>query len=183
MRSYPDRPIVGTGAVIYVTAADAARIGVQPPPSGAGVVLVKRAHEPLAGEWSLPGGALEVGESLAAGVAREALEETGLVVDVGPVIEVFDRIMLDDVRRVQYHFVLVDYLCRVTSGHLQPGSDAADLAIADAADLDRFALTDKALAVIARGIELADSGILPAEAGSHRTKRVASASTGKDEFR
>jgi 8-oxo-dGTP diphosphatase len=155
-RSYPERPIVGTGAVIYVTAADAARIGVERPRSGGGVVLVKRAREPLAGQWSLPGGALEIGETLDAGVAREVAEETGLTVTVGPVIEVFDRIMLDAERRVQYHFVLVDYLCRPAGGSLRQGSDAADVVTADIADLDRFALTEKALAVIARGIEMAN---------------------------
>ena len=154
-RSYPDRPIVGTGAVIYVNAADAAAIGVEPPASGAAVVLVKRAFEPLAGQWTLPGGALEVGETLDAGVVREVAEETGLSVAVGPVIEVFDRIMLDADRRVQYHFVLVDYLCRPTGGRLRRGSDAAEVMVADLGEIERLALTEKALAVIARGLELA----------------------------
>jgi 8-oxo-dGTP diphosphatase len=155
MREYPERPVVGTGAVIYVNAADAAVIGVEPPRSGAGVVLVKRAFEPLAGQWSLPGGTLEVGETLEAGVAREVAEETGLSVDVGPVIEVFDRIMLDADRRVQYHFVLVDYLCRPEGGRLRHGSDAAAVVVADLGEIDRFALTEKALTVIARGVEMA----------------------------
>jgi ADP-ribose pyrophosphatase YjhB (NUDIX family) len=142
------------GAVVYVTGAEAARLGVADAPDR-GVVLIRRRYEPLAGEWSLPGGTLEVGETLAAAVARELLEETGLVVDVGPVIEVFDRIMLDAGRRVQYHFVLVDYLCRVAGGRLEPGTDAAAVIIADAAQLAPFDLTQKALDVIARGMELA----------------------------
>ena len=96
-RAYPSRPMVGVGAVILIDGK---------------IVLVKRRHEPLAGQWSLPGGTLELGETLEAGVAREMLEETGLVVDVGPVIEVFDRILLDEERKVRYHFVLVDFLCR-----------------------------------------------------------------------
>ena len=153
-RQYPDRPVVGVGAVVYVTGAEAARLGVADAPDR-GVVLIRRRYEPLAGEWSLPGGTLEVGETLAAAVARELLEETGLVVDVGPVIEVFDRIMLDAGRRVQYHFVLVDYLCRVAGGRLEPGTDAAAVIIADAAQLAPFDLTQKALDVIARGMELA----------------------------
>jgi 8-oxo-dGTP diphosphatase len=153
-RQYPDRPVVGVGAVVYVTGAEAARLGVADAPDR-GVVLIRRRYEPLAGEWSLPGGTLEVGETLAAAVARELLEETGLVVDVGPVIEVFDRIMLDAGRRVQYHFVLVDYLCRVAGGRLEPGTDAAAVVIADAAQLAPFDLTQKALDVIARGMELA----------------------------
>jgi mutator protein MutT len=95
-RQYPDRPFVGVGAVIV---------------DGGRVLLVRRKHEPLAGEWSLPGGAVEVGETLEECVIREMREETGLDVEVGPVIEVFDRITRDGAGRVQYHFVLVDYLC------------------------------------------------------------------------
>ncbi len=81
-------------------------------PSTPGVVLVKRRFEPLAGEWSLPGGKLEVGETLEAAIAREIVEETGLVVDVGPMVEVLDRIFRDGDGRVRYHYVLVDYVCR-----------------------------------------------------------------------
>ena len=154
-RPYPDRPVVGVGAVIYVTRDEAVQAGVREAPEQ-GVVLIKRRHEPLAGQWSLPGGALEVGETLEAAVARELLEETGLRVEVGPVIDVFDRIMLDAGRRVQYHFVLVDYLCRVAGGRLEPGTDAAAVVIADAAQLTAFDLTQKAQEVIARGIELAN---------------------------
>jgi ADP-ribose pyrophosphatase YjhB (NUDIX family) len=119
------------------------------------VVLIRRRFEPLAGHWSLPGGALETGETLEAGVAREVREETGLDVAVGPVIEVFDRIMLDDDRRVRYHFVLIDYLCRRTGGVLAAGSDVDDAVLASPDDLVRFGLTAKATAVIARALELA----------------------------
>ena len=140
-RLYPERPIVGVGAVIL--AADGR------------VVLIRRRYEPLAGQWSLPGGTLELGETLEAGVAREILEETGLEVAVGPVIEVFDRIMLDEERRVRYHFVLVDYLCRPTGGMLQAGSDVDAALLVDPAELAPFALTTKATAVIARALELA----------------------------
>jgi 8-oxo-dGTP diphosphatase len=156
-RQYPDRPVVGVGAVVYVTRAEAARAGVADAPAG-GVVLVKRRYEPLAGHWSLPGGTLEVGETLEAAVARELLEETGLRVEVGAVIDVFDRIMLDESRRVQYHFVLIDYLCRVSGGRLAHGSDAAAAVIADPAQLAPFELTQKALHVIARGVALAEEG-------------------------
>jgi len=140
------------GAVVYVTA------GAGVPSAGSGVVLVKRLQEPLAGQWSLPGGAVEIGETLEAAVAREVSEETGLRVEVGPVVEVFDRIMLDDERRVRYHFVLVDYLCRVAGGGLAAGSDAGEVAIADPEALEGFALTDKALSVIARGVSMARTG-------------------------
>jgi ADP-ribose pyrophosphatase YjhB (NUDIX family) len=139
-REYPERPIVGVGAVIV-------RAGQ--------VLIVRRRYEPLAGRWSLPGGTLELGETLEAGVAREMLEETGLDVEVGPVIEVFDRILLDDARRVQYHFVLVDYLCWPVGGELQPGSDVDAARFVDPAGLGPYDLTEKARAVIDRALELA----------------------------
>ena len=147
---------MGVGAVVYVTGAEAAQAGVADAP-GRGVVLIKRRYEPLAGQWSLPGGTVEVGEMLEAAVAREVLEETGLQVEVGPVIEVFDRIMLDDSCRVQYHFVLIDYLCRIRGGRLEPATDAAAAVIADPAQLAPFDLTQKTQQVIARGVALAEN--------------------------
>ena len=154
-REYPARPIVGVGAVVYVTRGDAAALDLP----ASGVILVRRGHQPLAGEWSLPGGTLEVGETLETAIAREVAEETGLTVQVGPVIDVFDRIMLDDRGRVQYHFVLVDYLCRPAGGTLRAGSDAADVTIADPETLEPFRLTDKASSVIARGVRMAVEGM------------------------
>jgi len=139
-REYPERPIVGVGAVIV-------RDGR--------VVIVRRRYEPLAGRWSLPGGMLELGETLEAGVAREMQEETGLDVEVGPVIEVFDRILLDDTRRVQYHFVLVDYLCWPVGGELRAGSDVDDAMFVAPGDLGPYDLTVKARAVIDRALDLA----------------------------
>jgi ADP-ribose pyrophosphatase YjhB (NUDIX family) len=139
-RQYPAQPIVGVGAVIM----DQGK-----------VILVKRRYEPLAGQWSLPGGRLELGETLEAGLAREMLEETGLVVEVGPVVDVFDRIMLDPERRVRYHYVLIDYLCRPVGGTLAHGSDVAAAELVDPADLERFRLTPKATAVIERAFEIA----------------------------
>lgn len=121
---------------------------------GGKVVLVKRAHEPLRGEWNLPGGGVEIGETLRDACAREVLEETGLVVDVGTAIEVFDRIMRDAHGDVQYHFVLVDYLCRPRGGELRCGTDASDIALADPSSLEPFGLTDKAVDVIRKGMEL-----------------------------
>jgi 8-oxo-dGTP diphosphatase len=138
-RKYPPRPVVGVGAVI----AHDER-----------VVLIKRKYEPLAGQWSLPGGTLELGESLEAGVAREISEETGLDVEVGPVVEVFDRILLDAGGRVQYHFVLVDYLCRPIGGRLQAGSDVDDAVWVAQSDLSNYHITGKATAVIERALSM-----------------------------
>jgi 8-oxo-dGTP diphosphatase len=146
-RLYPERPIVGVGAVIV---------------SEGKVVLIRRRYEPLAGQWSLPGGTLELGETLETGVAREMREETGLEVEVGPVIEVFDRIMLDEEQRVQYHFVLVDYLCWPTGGVLQHGSDVDAAILVAPEDLGPYALTAKATAVIRRALELERDAPRPA---------------------
>lgn len=139
-RQYPNRPIVGVGAVIV---------------DDGKVVLIRRRYEPLKGHWSLPGGMVEIGETLEAALAREMLEETGLVVDVGPVIEVFDRITRDEQRRVRYHFVLIDYLCWPVSGELRAGSDVDAAVWADPRQLVTYELTDKATSVIERGLTLA----------------------------
>ena len=139
-RQYPERPIVGVGAVIV----DEGK-----------VVLIRRRYEPLKGHWSLPGGIVEIGEALEAALTREMLEETGLAVDVGPVIEVFDRITRDEEQQVRYHFVLIDYLCWPTGGTLRAGSDVDAAIWADPATLADYALTEKATSVIQRGLTLA----------------------------
>src|SRR5436190_1330327 len=139
-RQYPAQPIVGVGAVIIQDGK---------------VVLVKRRYEPLAGQWSLPGGRLELGETLEAGLAREMSEETGLVVHVGPVVDVFDRILLDPERKVRYHYVLIDYLCRPIGGTLTYGSDVAAAELVDPGELDRFRLTPKATSVIEKARDVA----------------------------
>jgi len=157
-RRYPARPIAGVGAAILVRPADADVVALPDSlPEPWGIVLVKRRFEPLAGHWSLPGGLLELGETLTAGVAREMEEETGLVVDVGEVLEVFDRISLDDDQRVQHHYVLVDYLCRPTAGSLRAASDVSEVRVVAPGDLAVYGVSplvvqvvSKALAVVAR---------------------------------
>ena len=139
-RKYPDRPYVGIGGIIVHEGR---------------VVLVKRRFEPLAGQWSIPGGAVETGETLEACLAREMAEETGFVVEVGPVIEVLDRITHDDEGKVLYHFVLIDYLCWPVGGELRAGSDVAEAVLAEPSELAQYQLTEKALAVIERALEMA----------------------------
>jgi 8-oxo-dGTP diphosphatase len=157
LRHYPERPVVGVGAVVVVTDADRAAIGwSESVPREGAVVLIKRRFEPLAGQWSLPGGMLEIGETLESGVAREIAEETGLAVQVGPVVDVFDRILFDQDQRVRYHFVLIDYLCRPVSGRLQFGSDVSDVVLADPQSLGEYGLTAKAINVIGRALTLED---------------------------
>ncbi len=152
-RAYPSRPIVGVGAVVLVSAADRGCLGQSDPVAHPwGVVLIRRRFEPRAGEWSLPGGAVDVGETLHAAIAREVAEETGLTIEVGPIVEVIDSVGLDAEGRVQYHFVLIDYLCRPMGGRLASGSDASDVVIADPAALGPFALTEEAESVIRKAV-------------------------------
>jgi 8-oxo-dGTP diphosphatase len=139
-RQYPGQPIVGVGAVIMHDGK---------------VVLVKRRFEPLAGQWSLPGGRLELGETLEAGLTREMLEETGLEIEVGPIVDVFDRILLDPERKVRYHYVLIDYLCRPTGGALNHGSDVAAAELVRPEALERYRLTPKATSVIEKAVAIA----------------------------
>ena len=139
-RRYPERPYVGIGGIIVHEGR---------------VVLVKRRFEPLAGQWSIPGGAVEVGETLEACLVREMSEETGFVVEVGPVVEVLDRITRDEEGRVLYHFVLIDYLCWPIGGELRAGSDVAEAALAEPSELAQYQLTEKATAVIERALEMA----------------------------
>jgi 8-oxo-dGTP diphosphatase len=138
-RVFPERPIVGVGAVIL---------------DGGRVLLVRRAHEPLKGEWSLPGGAVELGETLADALVREVREETGLQIRVGPVVEVLDRVHRAADGRVEYHFVLVDYLCAPVGGRLTPSSDAADACWANVDDLTGYRLAEPASAVIAKAARI-----------------------------
>ena len=137
-RDYPDRPIVGVGAVVI---------------DGGRALVVRRATEPLKGDWSIPGGMLELGETLRAGAAREALEETGLTVDVGEVLEVFDRIIPDAQGRTRYHYVLVDFLCRRVSGDAIPGSDVSEVRWITPAELETFTIADSAANVLRKGFQ------------------------------
>ena len=138
-REYPDRPIVGVGAVIV----DHGR-----------VVLVKRGSPPLLGEWSLPGGVVELGETLRAAAEREAGEETGLMVKAGEVLEVLDRIVPDKDGAPQYHYVLIDFLCTVHGGQLRAGSDAGDVCWVKEDELGKFKLEQPAVEVVRKAFAL-----------------------------
>jgi 8-oxo-dGTP diphosphatase len=142
-REYPERPVVGIGGVII----DQGR-----------TLLIRRGSEPLLGEWSIPGGSLELGESLQEGVARELLEETGIEVRVLDLIEVFDRVYREDgstKRGPRFHFVIVDYLCERLSGEPRAGSDVTDVAFAREDELSRFHLTETATRVVKKAFAMA----------------------------
>ena len=134
-RRYPKHPLVGVGALIIESGR---------------ILLVERGKNPLKGWWSLPGGLLEVGELLTDAVRREVLEETGLEVEPVSLHEIFERILRDADGRPEYHYVLHDYLCRVTGGSLQASSDASRAVWIPAADLGDFKVTEGTLAVIER---------------------------------
>ena len=132
-RRYPQRPILGVGALIFRRNR---------------ILLVERGREPLKGYWSLPGGVLEVGETLEEGVCREVLEETGLLIKPLEIAEVLERIMRDKQGRPEYHYVLIDYLCRVTGGELAPADDVSRVEWVSRAKLKEYRLTEGTLEVI-----------------------------------
>ena len=119
------------------------------------VLLIKRGYPPLKGQWSIPGGTLEVGETLTEGVRRELAEEAGLEVRVVELIEVFERIFHDDAGKIQYHFVILDYLCEMVSGEPRAASDVVDVAWASEAELEKYFLTPTATRVIRKAFAMA----------------------------
>lgn len=136
-REFPDSPLVGVGAVVVQNNR---------------VLLIRRATPPLLGEWSLPGGVLECGETLRQAVAREALEETGLVVETGEMLGVYERIIPGNDARVRYHYVLLDFLCRPVGGDLNAGSDAADVRWFAPEELPPLNLAFDATDVVSKGL-------------------------------
>jgi ADP-ribose pyrophosphatase YjhB (NUDIX family) len=140
-REYPESPLVGVGAVIVDNRDDDHR-----------VLLILRGQAPLLGEWSLPGGVLECGETLREAVVREAREETGLVVESSEMLGVYERVIRDDQGRVQYHYVLIDFLCRPLSGDLKAGSDAEDVRWFTREELPALNLAYDANDVVRKGL-------------------------------
>ena len=137
-RRYPKYPLVGVGAILL---------------NRDRILMAQRGKEPLKGWWSLPGGALELGESLHDAVCREVLEETGLEVTPVRMFEIFERIIRDDAGAPEYHYVLIDYVCRVTGGKLFPGDDVCAVEWVRRRDLPNFQITEGTLAVIERAFE------------------------------
>ena len=135
-REFPEVPLVGVGTIIIEDGR---------------VVLVKRLHPPLQAEWSIPGGVLEVGELVRDAAIREAREETGLIVEPGELLGVYDRVLRDAEKRVQYHYVLIDFLCRRVSGDLAAASDAAEVRWFGWEELPGLKLAEDTVDVIRKG--------------------------------
>ncbi len=145
-RDYPDRPFLGVGAIII----DDNR-----------VLLVRRANPPLQGEWSIPGGLVETGETTRDAIVREVLEETTLQVEVAALVEVFERIIHDSESRVQYHYVLLDYHCCVLSGVAQAASDVKEVRWASAGELESLSVAPETCAVIRKALSSATKSSVP----------------------
>jgi len=132
-RRYPKHPLVGVGAILLRRDR---------------VLMAQRGKQPLQGWWSLPGGLLEVGERLEDGVRREVREETGLEMQPLGILEVFERIMRDSAGAPEYHYVLIDYICRPTGGVLRPGDDVCAVEWVRRGDLKNLTITEGTLGVI-----------------------------------
>ena len=137
-REYPDSPLVGLGAVIIEDGR---------------VLLVKRGHPPLAGEWSIPGGVLELGETLREAAVREAREETSLIVESADLLGVYDRVLRDDAGRTLYHFVLIDFLCRPVEGKAKAADDADEVRWFTREEAGKLGLPEDTAEVIRLGLE------------------------------
>jgi 8-oxo-dGTP diphosphatase len=155
-KEYPDRPVVGVGGVVIEKGR---------------ALLILRGSEPLLGQWSIPGGTLELGESLEQGVVRELKEETGLTVRIVEMIEVFDRIYEDEAdaagremveshgaaarkRGPRYHYVIIDYLCERIDGEAKAGSDVTDVAFATEDELEKYGLTETATRILRKALAM-----------------------------
>jgi len=137
-REFPEVPLVGVGVIIIEDSR---------------VLLVKRAHPPLQAQWSIPGGVLEVGELVREAAIREAREETGLIVEPGDLLGVYDRVLRNAEQRVQYHYVLIDFLCRRVGGELQASDDAAEVRWFTREELPPLKLAEDTVDVIRKGFE------------------------------
>jgi len=139
-REYPDRPVVGVSGVVILR--------------GGGIVLVQRQNPPLEGQWSLPGGVLDLGESMLEGLVREVREETGLIVVPGPLIDVIEHVERDADGRVRYHYIVVDYVCRGGAASPKAAEDAVAVAVASPADLGSYHLASRTIDIIHRARRL-----------------------------
>jgi mutator protein MutT len=145
-RRYPQKPLVGVGAIIFRDDA---------------VLLIQRGREPSYGKWSIPGGAVELGETLQEAVFREVSEEVGLEVRVKDLVVALDRVILDQNGGIEYHYVLLDFLCEWTGGEPFPASDVLSCAFVPLDELPRYRLTDGTEQVIRRAFSQRKGSLFP----------------------
>lgn len=139
-REYPSHPRVGVAAVVLRENQ---------------VLLVQRGREPGKGSWGLPGGMLELGETLAEGARREVMEECGVEIEVGPLVAVFEPMQRDEDGRLRFHYVVVDYLARYVSGEPRPDDDADDARWVDLDALELLPMRQETRHVIQQAVEMA----------------------------
>lgn len=156
-RRHPETPVVAVGVLLLDRSGGRER-----------VLLIKRGHPPHVGRWTVPGGGVEVGETLEEAAARELLEETGLACRLGPIVEVLDRIVREADGRVEYHYVILDLLGEDPSGELRAGSDCDDARWVPIEELGAYDLTDGLTPVIARALRMRDDAAAGGEAGPWR---------------
>jgi 8-oxo-dGTP diphosphatase len=132
-RTFPDRPWLGVGGLVFQDDK---------------ILLIKRGREPGLGQWSIPGGMVEVGETVREAVQREVREETGLLVEALDLVEVFERILPDARGRIQYHYVMLDYHCRLKGGTLAAASDATEAGFSPVSLLEAMKVYDETIRVI-----------------------------------
>ena len=142
-RRYPEAPVVAVGVLLL---------------DGDRVLLVQRGRPPQVGRWTVPGGGVEVGETLEEAALRELAEETGLGCTLGPVVEVLDRVARDGDGRVEYHYVILDFLGSAPTGTLRAASDCADARWVPIAELDAWDTTDGLAPVVRRAQAMRDGG-------------------------
>lgn len=142
-RKYPERPIVAVRSVVF---------------RGQQVLLVKRNHPPRKGLWSLPGGAVELGETLVEAIKREIKEEVSIDVEIGGLVGVYERIIPDAVKRIKYHYVLIDYWGATISGQARARSDISEVQWVFLDDLDSLGLGDEVRETILKAIKLRGHG-------------------------
>jgi 8-oxo-dGTP diphosphatase len=139
-REYPERPIVAVGGVVIHEGR---------------VLLIRRGQPPLEGRWSIPGGILEIGETIAAAIGRELKEEAGVTVRVLGLIEIYEKVLRDADNRPQYHFVILDYMCEFVEGVATAGGDVTDAEWVSEGELEKMHLTSAALRVVKKAFALA----------------------------
>ena len=139
-REHPQRPIIAVGGVVIHDER---------------ALLIRRGQPPLEGRWSIPGGILEIGETITSAIERELKEETGIAVRVLGLLEIYEKVLRDSDNRAQYHFIILDYMCEFVEGEAEADGDVTDAAWVNENDLETLQLTSAALRVVKKAFSFA----------------------------